>query len=94
MLGITYVHSLNEHSQGIRILTSEKRNMRYATGPNSTASKELRAKSRPLKFSTQNPVLGTTCHMTLLLVYLLMAVSQTGNMAPDEVRLAQSIVGL
>lgn len=87
-----YVHSLNELCQGLRILTSEMRNM--AAGPNFTASKELRVQSRPLNFSTQNPVLGTTCHMALLFVYLFMVVSQTGNMDPDVVQLAQIIVGI
>jgi len=54
-----YILSMNTLKD---ILTSEMRNMRYAAGPNFTASKELRVKSRPLKFSPQNPVLGTTCH--------------------------------
>ena len=84
MLGIPFC-TFNEYPQSLRNLSSEKRNMRYVAGPNFAANKELRVKSWPLKFSTQHPVLGTTCHTGLLLVYLFMVVPQTGNMALDEV---------
>lgn len=87
-----YVHSLSELSQGFSILTSEMRNRRYATGPNFTASKELIVKSRPLKFSTQNPVAGNHLPYGSPVFYLFMVVPQTENMAPDEVQLAQSVV--
>ena len=68
------------------------RNRRYAAGPNFTASEELRVKSRPLKFSTQNPVAGNHLPHGSPVFYLFVVVPQTGNMAPDEVQLAQSIV--